>query len=130
VAAHGPPLSPIIPHVPIVPDLPGAAAPASPPPGLPAVPLPGASPPAALPQIATRPSPGEGVSELHMMSPAGAMQAGRASWATVIAVAVVTEAGMLWLVAGFTVWRRRRQGTTGRRSRARSPRPLGSRSIP
>ena len=74
---------------------------------------PGAS--AALPQIAAGPptpapkaSHGDGISELSTLSPAGAMQAGRWSWATLIAVAIVTEAGLLWLVTGFTVWRRRR----------------------
>jgi hypothetical protein len=55
---------------------------------------------------------------LDTLSPAGAMQAGRASWATLIAIAVVTEAGLLWLVAGLTVMRRRRTGTE-----ARLPRP-------
>jgi hypothetical protein len=126
----------IIPHVPHVPDVPaGAGAPAATGPiGGPAVPLPGASAPAALPQIAPRTSPGEGVSELNTLAPVGAMQAGRASWATLIGVAVVTEAGLLWLVAGLTVRRRRRMGKAGPRplgrSRGRSPRPLLSRLLP
>lgn len=134
-AAHALPRAPIIPHMPVpdVPDVPGAAATASPPPilpGGPAVPLPGASAPAALPQIATHPSPDEGISELSTMSPAGAMQAGRTSWATLIAVAVVTEASLLWLVAGFTVWRRKRVRKSGRHSRVRSRRLLLSRLLP
>jgi hypothetical protein len=54
------------------------------------------------------PSPSEGISELTTLAPAGALRAGRTSWATVIAVAITTEAGLLWLVAGLTVWRRRR----------------------
>jgi hypothetical protein len=92
-------------------------------------PVPAASAPAVLPQIAAHPSAhGEGVSELSTLSPAGAMQAGRWSWATLIAVAVVTEAGLLWLVAGFTVWRRRRSRENGRR-RVRSPWVLLSRGF-
>jgi hypothetical protein len=69
--------------------------------------------PPTLPQIAPPqpsplPSPSEGISELTTMAPAGALRAGRTSWATVIAVAIAAEAGLLWLVAGLTVWRRRR----------------------
>jgi hypothetical protein len=36
-----------------------------------------------------------------------------------VAVAVVTEAGILWLVAGFTVWRRRRSREDRGRCRVR-----------
>ncbi|MCW2948649.1 MAG: hypothetical protein JWR24_5366 [Actinoallomurus sp.] len=82
------------------------------PPVNPAVPLPGGSPPPTLPQIAPEPSPqaspSEGISELTTLAPAGAMRAGRTSWATIIAIAIVAEAGLLWLVAGLTVWRRKR----------------------
>jgi hypothetical protein len=58
------------------------------------------------------------------------MQAGRTSWATLVAIAVVTEAGLLWLVAGLTVMRRRRVGAVSRRSGRRSLRPLLSRIRP
>ena len=130
-AAHGSPLSsphaPIIPHVGLEPEAP-AGAPAVPIPGGPGPGgglIPGGPPaapaPATLPQIAPRAgtqtvakaSPGQGTSELDMVSPSGALQAGRRSWATLIAIAVVTEAGLLWLVAGFTVLRRRRPGAAG-----------------
>jgi hypothetical protein len=130
------PHAPIIPHVPDVPDLPaGAGAPPAPGPiGGPAVPLPVTSAPAALPQIAPQTSPGEGVSELNTVSPAGAMQAGRTSWATLVAVAVVAEAGLLWLVAGLTVWRRRRAGSSAPRAlmrpRNRASRPLVGKVLP
>jgi len=133
---HGLPHAPTIPHAPAVPDVPGVpgAEGAAPPlpiiPGGPAVPLPGASASAALPQIAGKPSRDEGVSELNTVSPAGAMQAGRASWATLIAVAIVTEAGLLWLVAGLTVWRRKRVRKTAPRHRARSPHLRTSRPLP
>jgi hypothetical protein len=129
--------APIVPHVsdvPAMPDVPGAAASPMPPPppalGAQNTPLPGASTPAVLPQIAARPSPSEGVSEQNTLSPVGAMQAGRTSWATLIAVVVVGEAGMLWLVAGLTVWRRKRVQKPGRRPRTRSSWPVISRLIP
>jgi hypothetical protein len=128
----GVPQTPIIPNMPEVPPAVEGPASAGPIAG-PAVPLPGASPPAALPQIAPKTSPGEGISELNTLSPAGAMQAGRTSWATLIAVAVVAEAGLLWLVAGLTVWRRRREGKGAPRalvrSPGRSPRPLQGRVL-
>jgi hypothetical protein len=54
------------------------------------------------------PSPNSGISELTTLSPAGAMQAGRTSWATLIAIAVVAEAGLLLLATGLTVLRRKR----------------------
>jgi hypothetical protein len=141
------PHAPTIPPVALEPEAP-AGAPAAP---IPAAPItggpmpggllggpPGAPTPATLPQIApqagapTAPkaSPGQGISELDTLSPAGAMQAGRRSWATLIAIAVVTEAGLLWLVAGLTVLRRRRPGTAGRRVRVRSRWPLLSRLLP
>jgi hypothetical protein len=120
-AAARPPAvhAPIIPHVPAAPP-----APAAPPlgdliagpvtgPTTPALPLPTLAPPPVTPpapQAAAR----EGVSELDTLSPAGAMRAGRTSWATVIAIAVVTEAGLLWLVAGCSVMRRRRVGGAAR----------------
>lgn len=104
----------ITPQAPAAPDLSGAAA-AVPPPPPPSLSAGGPGASAALPQIAAGPptpapkaSHGDGISELSTLSPAGAMQAGRWSWATLIAVAIVTEAGLLWLVTGFTVWRRRR----------------------
>jgi hypothetical protein len=92
--------------------------------------------PATLPQIAPqagvqavpKASPGQGVSELNTLSPAGAMQAGRKSWATLIGIAVVTEAGLLWLITGLTVLRRTRPGTAGRRARWRGA--LLSRLLP
>jgi hypothetical protein len=134
---------PVVPHAPIIPHVPDVPADAGAPPaggpiGGPAVPLPVVSAPAALPQIAPqiapKTSPGEGVSELNTLSPAGAMQAGRTSWATLVAVAVVAEAGLLWLVAGLTVWRRRRVGGGAQRSlmrpRGRSSRPLAGRLLP
>lgn len=150
-AAHGsppsPPHAPIIPHVGLEPQAP-AGAPAVPIPGgpvpggglIPGGPpgvSPGAPTPATLPQIAPRAgaqtvakaSPGQGTSELDMVSPASALQAGRRSWATLIAIAVVTEAGLLWLVAGFTVLRRRRPGAAGVRVRTRW-RPRVSRLLP
>ncbi|MCW2864043.1 MAG: hypothetical protein JWP48_5751 [Actinoallomurus sp.] len=148
--AHGrppsPPHAPIIPHAGLEPEAP-AGAPAVPIPGgpipggglIPGGPPggpPGAPAPATLPQIAPRAgaqtvakaSPGQGTSELDM-SPAGALQTGRRSWATLIAIAVVTEAGLLWLVAGFTVLRRRRPGAAGVRVRTRW-RPRVSRLLP
>jgi hypothetical protein len=130
---------PVVPHAPVIPHVPDVPAGAGAPPaggpiGGPAVPLPDVSAPAALPQIAPKTSPGEGVSELNTVSPAGAMQAGRTSWATLVAVAVVAEAGLLWLVAGLTVWRRRRVGGGARRPlmrpRGRSSRPLAGRLLP
>jgi hypothetical protein len=84
----------------------------------------------ALPQLAPHASPGSGISELDTLSPAGAMQAGRTSWATLIAIAVAAEAGLLWLIAGFTVWRRKRTPKRGPRLRALSPRLIFSRLIP
>jgi hypothetical protein len=92
--------------------------------------------PATLPQIAPqagvqavpKASPGQGVSELNTLSPAGAMQAGRKSWATLIGIAVVTEAGLLWLITGLTVLRRTRPGTAARRARWRGA--LLSRLLP
>jgi hypothetical protein len=127
------PQAPIIPHVPDVPADAGAPS-ATGPIGGPAVPLPVVSAPAAPPQIAPKTSPGEGISELNTLSPAGAMQAGRTSWATLVAIAVVAEAGLLWLVAGLTVWRRRRLGKGAPRSpmrpRGRSPRALAGRPLP
>jgi hypothetical protein len=134
-----PGLLPVVPHAPIIPHVPdvsaGAEVPsATGPIGGPAVPLPGVSAPAALPQIAPKTSPSEGVSELNTLSPAGAMQAGRTSWATLVAVAVVAEAGLLWLIAGLTVWRRRRMGNGAQRSlmrpRGRASRPLAGRLLP
>ena len=136
------PHAPVIPHEPIVPDVPnaagapivpGGAGSVSPPPIIPnnpGVPLPGASASPALPQIAGQPSRDLGVSELNTVSPAGAMQAGRTSWATLIAVAVVTEAGLLWLVAGLTVWRRKRVRKAVPRRPTRSPRLRTSRPLP
>jgi hypothetical protein len=122
---------PAVPHIPAVPQLP------VPPAVIPPVPRPksplGGPPPLApspaLPQLAPHASPGSGISELDTLSPAGAMQAGRTSWATLVAIAVTAEAGLLWLIAGFTVWRRR---TTkgGQRLRALSPRLIFSRLIP
>jgi hypothetical protein len=110
--------------------VPHAEVPAVPPPngplGGPAAPLPIVSP--ALPQLAPHPSPSSGISELDTLSPAGAMQAGRTSWATLIAIAVVAEAGLLWLIAGFTVWRRKRMPKG--RVRALSRRLIFSRLIP
>jgi hypothetical protein len=150
----GAPHGPIIPHVPVGPDLPGGAgappapvattpaagAPAGgapmggpPPGGAPMggpVPLPGASAPAVLPRIAPKTVPGEGVSELSTLSPAGAMRAGRTSWATLVAIAVVSEAGLLWLVAGFAVMRRRRRTPGVRGPRRQSPWPLISKILP
>ncbi|MGH3381004.1 MAG: hypothetical protein ACRDP6_40345, partial [Actinoallomurus sp.] len=120
---------PAVPDVPGVPGAEGAAPPLPIIPGGPAVPLPGASAPAALPQIAGKPSRDEGVSELNTVSPAGAMQEGRASWATLIAVAIVTEAGLLWLVAGLTVLRRKRVRKIAPRHRAGSPRLRTSRPL-
>jgi hypothetical protein len=128
------PRAPVIPHMPIAPvaPVPPAEVPAGPPPngplGGPAAPLPIVSP--VLPQIAPHPSPGSGISELDTLSPAGAMQAGRTSWATLIAIAVVAEAGLLWLIAGFTVWRRKRMPKGGVRLRALSRRLIFSRLIP
>jgi hypothetical protein len=55
------------------------------------------------------------------------MRAGRTSWATLVAIAAVTEAGLLWLVAGLTVMRRRRAVPASPRSGRRSHRPLLSR---
>jgi hypothetical protein len=150
-ATHGrspsPPHAPIIPHAGLKPEAP-AGAPAVPIPGgpipggglVPGGPLggsPGAPAPATLPQLAPRAgvqtvakaSPGQGTSQLDMVSPSGALQAGRRSWATLIAIAVVTEAGLLWLVAGFTVLRRRRPGAAGARVRTRW-RPRLSRLLP
>jgi hypothetical protein len=130
---------PVVPPAPSIPHAPDVSAGAGVPPtagpaGIPEVPLPGVSAPAALPQIAPKTSPGEGVSELNTLSPTGAMQAGRTSWATLIAVAVVAEAGLLWLVAGLTVWRRRRVGNGAPRSlprpRGRSSRPMAGRLLP
>ncbi|GAB2802713.1 hypothetical protein GCM10027176_04190 [Actinoallomurus bryophytorum] len=126
---------PVVPDAPVIPDAPAAAAPsATGPIGGPPLPLPIVSAPAALPQIAPKTPPGEGVSELSTLSPAGAMQAGRTSWATLVAVAVVAEAGLLWLVAGLTVWRRRRMGGGASRSltrpRGRSSRALAGRPLP
>lgn len=121
-------------HAPVAPDLPGLSAGVPPPPGAggPGMPAPGASVP--LPRIAPHPSrasPGEGTSELSTLSPASAMRAGRWSWATLIAVAIVSEAGLLWLVAGLSVWRRRgRPRPDGRNRRARSPKVLISRLLP
>ena len=110
--------APVVPHAPVIP--PPAELPAGPPPnaplGGPPI-LPGAPSP-ALPQLAPHASPGSGISELDTLSPAGAMQAGRTSWATLIAIAVAGEAGLLWLIAGFTVWRRKRTPKTGPRLRA------------
>jgi hypothetical protein len=48
------------------------------------------------------------MSELTPVTPAGALRSGRASWATVVAIGIVAEAGLLWLAAGLTMWRRRR----------------------
>ncbi|MFB9840330.1 hypothetical protein, partial [Actinoallomurus acaciae] len=87
-----------------------------PPMGGPALPLPTISASPATPRVAPQ-TPRDGVSQLDTLSPAGAMQAGRASWATLVAIAVVTEAGLLWLVAGLTVMRRRRLGPASRRLR-------------
>ncbi len=150
------PHAPIIPHTPIVPDLPAKAPalpPGVPPsggplsgpvggpmgepplgilpggsagilPGGPSGPL--VSAPAALPQLAPQTPPGTGITRLDTASPAGAMQAGRTSWTTLIAIAVAGEAGLLWLVAGLTVLRRRR----GRHSVVRKYRgPLVSRLL-
>ncbi|GLY86443.1 hypothetical protein [Actinoallomurus iriomotensis] len=101
-----------------------------PPLGGPALPLPTISATPSTPRIAPG-NPHEGVSQLDTLSPAGAMQAGRTSWATLIAIAVVTEAGLLWLVAGLTVMRRRRAlGASSRRSGRRALRPLLSRIRP
>jgi hypothetical protein len=86
-----------------------------------------------LPEIAPHPSrasPGEGISELSTLSPASAMRAGRWSWATLIAVAIVGEAGLLWLVAGLSVWRRGRPRPGGRNRHPRSPKVLLSRLLP
>jgi len=125
------PPAPVIPHMPVVPA-PPAEVPAVPPPngplGGPALPLPAASP--ALPQLAPHASPGSGISQLEPLSPAGAMQAGRTSWATLIAVAVVAEAGLLWVITGFTVWRRKRVPRSGPRLRGRSRRLTFSRQLP
>jgi hypothetical protein len=132
------PHAPVIPHLPVAPVPPAAEGPALPPPNAPL----GGPPPApaapgapvvapvspALPQLAPHPSPGSGVSEL--VSPAGAMQAGRTSWATLIAVAVAAEAGLLWLIAGLTVWRRKRTPEGGGRRRTLSRRLAPSRLIP
>jgi hypothetical protein len=132
---------PVIPHAPAIPHIPGspgagAADPGAqgagnPPPAV-SVPPPGglmgglggapgkpptSSPSATLPEVAPRSSPGPGISELNTLSPASAMRAGRESWATLIAVAVVAEAGLLWVVTGFTVLRRKRPP----RRRARRP---------
>jgi hypothetical protein len=86
-----------------------------------------------VPQIAPHTSPqasaGTGISELRTLTPAGAMQAGRTSWATVIAVAVVAEAGLLWLVAGLMLRRRRRTPKSGLHRRVRSSRLLFSRLL-
>jgi hypothetical protein len=116
------PHAPVIPHLPvppaeapvapIAPIVPPANAPLGGPPVLPPAPSP------ALPQLAPHASPGSGISELDTLSPAGAMQAGRTSWATLIAIAVAAEAGLLWLVAGFAVWRRKRSPKGGPRLRA------------
>lgn len=124
------PQAPVIPHLPVAPGrpevppplpvVPGGTA-AAPPPVTPAPPV--------LPEIAGKPSQARGVSEIDTLSPAGAMQAGRVSWATLIAVAIVTEAGMLWLIAGLTVWRRRPR-QDGRDRPIRSLRPLISRLSP
>lgn len=139
VAGAVPGALPVVPHAPIIPHVPDVPADAGAPSaggpiGGPALPLPEVSAPAALPQIAPKTTPGEGVSELNTLSPAGAMQAGRTSWATLVAVAVVAEAGLLWLVAGLTVWRRRRVGSGAQRSlmrpRGRSSRPLAGRLLP
>ena len=118
--AHGRPPAVDLPGAPPpAPYLPGAAAAPLPVIGGKAAPSPAVSPSAALPQIAARRSQAEGISELDTASPAGALQAGRTSWATLVAVAVVTEAGLLWLIAGFSVWRRRRSREDGRRRRTR-----------
>lgn len=128
--------APAVPQVSVGPDAsatpaaPAAVPPAAIPPlGGPALPLPtiGASP--ATPSIAPRTSR-DGVSQLDTLSPAGAMQAGRTSWATLVAIAVVTEAGLLWLVAGLTVMRRRRVGPASRRPGRLSSMPLLSRIRP
>jgi hypothetical protein len=112
--------APVTPHKHVHPTVPApAAAPPVPPeaPPLPIVPGgsaggPGATAPdlpqLAAPQMTSSPSPNSGISELTTLSPAGAMQAGRASWATLIAIAVVAEAGLLWLATGLTVLRRKR----------------------
>jgi hypothetical protein len=113
----------------------GAGAPAAPAPGgplagpagpVPGAPVPGTPAPPALPQIAPqagapKAAPGRGVSELDTLSPAGAMEEGQRSWTTLVAIGVVTEAGLLWLVAGLTVLRRRRPGENARRTRLRRP---------
>ncbi len=86
-------------------------------PALPAIPgLPAPGEAAAVPQIAPSvspspvPSASQGISELTTIAPAGALRAGRNSWATMVAIAIVGEAGLLWLFAGLTMWRRRRAG--------------------
>jgi hypothetical protein len=136
VAGHVPPKrvrppKPVLPHaapVPVAAAVPVLTPPPlTPPAGLgatppipPTSPSPSPSPsvqegPApALPEIAPRPAPSapssgkDGISELTMLAPAGALQAGRVSWATVIAVAIVAEAGLLWLVTGLTVLRKKK----------------------
>lgn len=115
--------------------VPPPAAPVPPPDGLMGGPggapgkPPTSSPSPTLPEIAPQSSPGTGISELNTLSPASAMRAGRVSWATLIAVAVVAEAGLLWLVTGFAVWRRKRAPRHRARSRrAGWPRTVLSRS--
>lgn len=146
------PHTPVISHVPAPPGagVPGAGAhdagnppPAPVPPPEGPVPPPGglmggpgnapgkpppSSPSPALPEIAPQSSPGAGISELSTVSPASAMSAGRVSWATTIAVAVVAEAGLLWLVTGFAMWRRRRPSRRRARSHRARRRPVLSRS--
>ncbi|MGI5224160.1 hypothetical protein [Actinoallomurus sp. CA-142502] len=121
--------APAIPQVSVSPEASASSA-ANPPLGGPPLPLPTISATPSTPRIAPG-NPHEGVSQLDTLSPAGAMQAGRTSWATLIAIAVVTEAGLLWLVAGLTVMRRRRAlGASSRRSGRRALRPLVSRIRP
>lgn len=110
-------MQPAAPAAPAAPAQPAAPAPVPPGPVQPGTPptLPAASPSAALPQVAAEqasPSPkpptarGAETTELTMLTPTGAMAAGKRSWATVVAVAVAGEAMLLWLAASLRMWRR------------------------